>query len=239
MTAARPRIGITTDDSYSISEYERAVADAGGEPVRITPQSGAGATALNELDGIVFAGGDDIDPARYGQTPDPHTEPPSAERDAFELDLMRTAFARRLPTLAICRGVQVANVAFGGTLHQHVPDTFGAAIAHQPQVDGKTYRGIVGGHRVEAEPASLLASLAGAVVETGSRHHQSLDRIGEPFHVVARTPDGVVEALEANAPLPFWLGVQWHPESTVALDGGASAALFDGLVAAAREHSAL
>lgn len=224
----RPRVGITTDPTYAVAEYEAAVRAAGGDPVVLMPAAGSG---LAGLDGIVFAGGDDIDPARYGRARHPRTEVAAAERDTFELDLMRAALDCRVPTLAICRGMQIANVAFGGTLHQHVPDDFGVAIPHQPQIDGATFRGIIAEHRLTVEPASLLATLAGPSLATGSRHHQALERIADPFHVVARAPDGVIEAIEARAPM-FWLGVQWHPESTVTLDDGESAALFRGLVEA-------
>jgi putative glutamine amidotransferase len=227
----KPRIGITSERGVPVTEYEAAVQAAGGDAVRLLP-TGDGAV-LDTLDGIIFSGGEDVDPQRYGQAPHPLTEPASGARDTSEIALVRAAFDRGLPTLAICRGVQVANVAFGGSLHQHVPETYGDRVAHQPQVEGKTFRGLIDAHRVHVEPASRLAQLAGPELITGSRHHQSLDRIGDPFRVVARTDDGVVEALEAPGAAHFWLGVQWHPESTVALDGGASAALFSALVEAA------
>jgi putative glutamine amidotransferase len=228
----KPRIGITSERGVPVAEYEAAVEAAGGDAVRLL--SDGDDAVLDALDGIIFSGGDDIDPERYGQAPHARTEPGPAARDASEIALVRAAFERGLPALAICRGVQVANVAFGGSLHQHVPDTYGDRVAHQPQVDGATFRGLIDEHRVQVEPGSLLAQLTGPEIITGSRHHQSLDRIAEPFRVVARTADGVVEALEAPSAPHFWLGVQWHPESTVALDGGASAALFRALVDAAR-----
>jgi gamma-glutamyl-gamma-aminobutyrate hydrolase PuuD len=178
----KPRIGITSERGVPVAEYEAAVEAAGGDAVRLL--SDGDDAVLDALDGIIFSGGDDIDPERYGQAPHARTEPGPAARDASEIALVRAAFERGLPALAICRGVQVANVAFGGSLHQHVPDTY-----------------------------------------------------GEPFRVVARTADGVVEALEAPSAPHFWLGVQWHPESTVALDGGASAALFRALVDAARSFA--
>lgn len=227
----RPRIGITTDKSYDIGEYERAVTAAGGEPVRLLPSA---ERSLDGLDGIVFSGGDDIDPARYGAIAHPQTQLADPQRDAYELALMRAAFEGGMPTLAICRGLQVANVALGGALHQHVPDAYGTAVPHNPQVDGTTFRGLIDAHCVAIVPGSRLAAIAGAAVVTGSRHHQSVDRVAEPLRVVGRAPDGVVEALEAPEARSFWLAVQWHPESTVDLDGGASAALFAALVAAAQ-----
>jgi putative glutamine amidotransferase len=229
----RARIGLTTDPSYPVGEYEAAIRAAGGDPVVLMPASGADLAAL---DGIVFSGGEDVDPVRYGQPRHARTEIAAPERDAFEAGLVLDAMHRGLPALAICRGVQIANVAFGGTLHQHVPDTFGDAVSHQPQAGGATFRGVIAAHRVAIEPATRLASLTGVSIATGSRHHQALDRVAAPFHVVARTPDGLIEAIEPDAARAFWLGVQWHPESTVALDGGASAALFSALVDASRSE---
>jgi putative glutamine amidotransferase len=106
-------------------------------------------------------------------------------------------------------------------------------VPHSFNVGGKTFRGLIDKHRVEIEAGSRLASIAGDAVVTGSRHHQAVDRLATSLAVVARTPDGVVEALEAPAATAFWLAVQWHPESTVALDAGASAALFRALITAA------
>lgn len=236
MTSLPPRIGITTDASYSIAEYERALRGAGALPVPLLAGDPRDVAVLDDIDGIVFAGGEDVDPARYGAVAHPKTESPIPQRDAFEIALARAAFERDLPVLAICRGVQVSNVAFGGSLVQHVPDVFGREIPHQPQVDGTTYRGLIDAHRVRIDVPSRLADLVGRSIVTGSRHHQALDRIASGFHVVARTSDGVAEALEPDATMRFWIGVQWHPESTVALDHGVSAALFAALVAAARSR---
>jgi putative glutamine amidotransferase len=139
-----------------------------------------------------------------------------------------------MPTLAICRGVQVANVAFGGSLHQHVPDVVGERIPHRVlTADGRAMRGLVDAHVVTIEADSRLAALAGTACVTGSRHHQSVDRVADGFRVVARTADGIVEALEPADAAWFWLGVQWHPESTLGLDAGASAKIFAALIAAA------
>jgi putative glutamine amidotransferase len=115
-----------------------------------------------------------------------------------------------------------------------VPDVFGESVPHAPQADGATFRGLIDAHRVATVPGSLLAGTVGDVVVTGSRHHQSVDRVAGVLAISGRAPDGVVEALEAPAAKAFWLAVQWHPESTVDLDDGASAALFAALVANAR-----
>jgi putative glutamine amidotransferase len=226
----RPRIGITADPDYDVAEYEAAVRQAGGEPVRWMPDVTRVAADLRDVDGIIISGGEDVDPARYGAPAHPHTEIASAARDAYELALVRAAFDAGVPTLAICRGLQIANVAFGGSLHQHVPDLFGASVPHDLRIDGSTYRGLIDEHRLTIAAGSQLERIAGDGIVTGSRHHQSVDRVAAAFEVVARSSDGVIEALEAPAAARFWLAVQWHPESTTTLDGGASAALFRALV---------
>jgi gamma-glutamyl-gamma-aminobutyrate hydrolase PuuD len=233
----RPRIGVTADPGYDVGEYEAAIRQAGGEPVRWMPDVTRIDADLRNVDGIILSGGEDIDPARYGQALHPQAELASAARDEYEIALARAAYGRGIPTLAICRGLQIANVAFGGSLHQHLPDAFGADVPHAPQVDGATYRGLIDEHRVAVAEGSLLAKIAGDAVVTGSRHHQAVDRVADALRVVGRAPDGVVEALEAPAAKAFWLAVQWHPESTTALDAGASAALFAALVASARPYT--
>ena len=234
-TGGAPRVGITADPAYDVTEYEQAVRQAGGEPVRFMPDAKRIAADLAGLHGLILSGGDDIDPSRYGAAPHARTETASAERDAYELALVQAALASQLPTLAICRGLQVANVALGGTLHQHVPDVYGASVAHSRPVDGKTYRGLIEEHRLTVSARSRLARIAGDALVTGSRHHQAVDRVGAGLRVVARAPDGVIEALELIDAPQFWLAVQWHPESTLALDGGESAALFAALVDAGKD----
>src|SRR5580692_7107388 len=130
MTGGRPRIGITADPGYDVAEYEEAVRQAGGEPIRWMPDITRVAADLEGVDAIILSGGDDVDPARYGETAHFRTHVASAVRDAYEFALVRAAFVDGLPTLAICRGLQIANVAFGGSLHQHVPDVFGRSVPH-------------------------------------------------------------------------------------------------------------
>ncbi len=215
-------------------EYEAAVTAGGGEPVRLAPDVARIEADLAALDGIIFSGGDDVDPARYGHAAHPATAGIDAARDAYELALVRTAFARAVPALAICRGVQVANIAFGGTLHQHVPDRFGERVGHRVRdAAGTVRRGLLDGHEVTVEPGSRLAALVGPALVTGSRHHQAIDAVAPGFRIVGRTPDGVVEAIEPHDTGHFWLGVQWHPESTIPFDDGRSLALFRALVSAA------
>jgi putative glutamine amidotransferase len=217
-----------------MAEYADAVRAAGGEPIALAADPARVVADAGSLDALILSGGADVDPARFGEMPHAATYLATPERDAYELAIARTAYDARLPLLAICRGIQVANVAFGGSLHQHVPDVAGGDVPHAPPgPDGKTFRGLIDAHVVTVAPDSRLATLVGTTLVTGSRHHQSLNRIADPFRVVARTPDGIVEAIEARDAMRFWLGVQWHPESTVDLDGGASRAMFRALVAAA------
>jgi putative glutamine amidotransferase len=228
----KPRIGITAG-ADRILEYERAVRAAGGEPVTLAPEPERADADLCGLAGLVLSGGADVDPARFDQAPHPRTELATPARDAYEIAIARAAYERGLPTLAICRGIQVANVAFGGSLVQHVPDVAGEAVPHAIERDGATFRGLIDAHVVGTVAGSRLARLVGPAIVTGSRHHQAVDRVAEPFVVVARTRDGIVEALETRDAARFWLGVQWHPESTVDLDDGASRAIFRALIDAA------
>jgi putative glutamine amidotransferase len=216
-----------------MAEYERAVEAGGGEPLALAHDLARVEADLSAVDAIVLSGGADVDPAHFGEAPHASTYLAAPERDAYELALARAAYDARTPTLLICRGIQVANVAFGGSLHQHVPDVAGDGIPHAPAgADGRTLRGLIDEHVVSVAPDSRLAALVGTRIVTGSRHHQSLRRVAEPFRAVAHAPDGIVEAIEARDATRFWLGVQWHPESTLDLDDGASRAIFHALVAA-------
>jgi putative glutamine amidotransferase len=158
---------------------------------------------LDMLDGLILAGGSDVDPATYGAEPHPETRGTNEERDRFEVALARAALERDMPVLGICRGMQMLNVACGGTLVQHLDDI--ATHRHTP--------GEFCDHEVELEPESLVARAAGSErVAVKSHHHQGVDRVGDGLEVTGRNPgDGVVEAIE----LPdrqFALGVLWHPE---------------------------
>ena len=172
------RIGITADPGYDVAEYEQAVRSAGGDPIRLLPDLTRLAADVQDLDGLIFSGGEDVDPQRYGAAPHARTETASSLRDDYEFALMRAALDLQLPALAICRGLQVANVALGGSLHQHVPDVFGTSVPHSFPVNGRTYRGLIDQHRLEIDADSRLAGIAGTTLVTGSRHHQAVDRIG-------------------------------------------------------------
>jgi putative glutamine amidotransferase len=221
-------------------EYAAAVTAAGGTPRLLAFEPHCVDEQLAGAAGVLLSGGGDVDPRRYG-----HVGSLAAEidpvRDAFEIALVRRARERGLPTLCICRGVQLANVAFGGTLVDDIGAVFDARTAalHRREVDGKSERGLIAGHALEIVQPSLLASiLPDSQVVTGSRHHQCLAAVAADLRVVATTPDGIVEAVEARFASPFWLGVQWHPESTVELDGGASRAIFAAFVGAAAQTGA-
>jgi gamma-glutamyl-gamma-aminobutyrate hydrolase PuuD len=240
MTA--PLIGVTTSAeqtsrgvhrAFLNAAYIRAIERAGGVPVLLTPyHSPAAVTALwPRLDGILLTGGGDIEPTRFGEAAHPETSLISTERDALELDLVtRRALDAGVPLLAICRGIQVLNVALNGTLHQHVPDEYGHAIAHGQE--GPRHART---HEVAVEPGSLLARIAGAEqLRVNSFHHQAINTLGDGLRPVAWADDKVIEAVELPGAAGFVLAVQWHPEELVDEDPAARR-LFEALVTAARK----
>jgi putative glutamine amidotransferase len=192
--------------------YVEAVQRAGGLVVMLPPDERLAVEpeeALELLDGLMLAGGADIDPASYGQEAHPETVDTVPERDAFEIALVRAAIERDMPVLGICRGMQLINVARGGTLLQHLPDRFGH---HEHRRVLGSFDGAE--HDVVLSEGSLAASAAGEVVHvTKSHHHQGVDRLGEGLIVSGvSTLEDLPEAIE----LPdrrFVLGVQWHPEA--------------------------
>jgi putative glutamine amidotransferase len=190
--------------------YVRAVQAAGGVAVLLPPDDAAAQDPddlLDRLDALILAGGADVDPATYGARPHPEVSVTVPERDRFELSLATRALDRELPLLAICRGMQMLNVALGGTLVQHVPDVVG----HE---DHRHTPGQFADHDVELEPGSLAARTAGAErLAVKSHHHQGVDELGEGLEVTARSVgDGLPEAVE-DRDGRFVLGVLWHPEA--------------------------
>jgi putative glutamine amidotransferase len=206
------------------TRYADSIQRAGGVPVLLPPIEPAAATyAVGRLDGLVIAGGADVDPGRYGADPHPLTVSWRTDRDAWELALLEAAEARELPALGICRGMQVMAVHSGGTLDQHLPDSVGHQT-HSPS--GPEF----GDVDIETVAGTRLRMLLGDRSSVGCHHHQSV-REHPGFVVAARAEDGTVEAIEAPGER-FRVAVQWHPETR------ADAGLFAGLVAAATSYAA-
>jgi putative glutamine amidotransferase len=189
--------------------YTDAILAAGLIPLVIPPMGGdAAAAILDSVEGLLLTGGEDIDPALFGAARHPATGPANDKRDQIELALAREAARRKMPTLAICRGVQVLNVALGGTLVQDIPSEVGKSLDHD--AEGARSQRV---HGVAVSSGSRLSEIVNAAeINTNSFHHQSVDRLGEGLRITARSPDGVVEAVEC-ADRAWWaIGVQWHPE---------------------------
>lgn len=211
------------------NSYLEALRRAGARPVAISaPEDGSPEEILAPFGGLVLIGGGDVDPARFGQLPHPEVYGIERERDALEIDLLREADRAALPVLAICRGLQVANVAFGGTLHQHLPDVPGV---EEHRVTRGRQRQM---HEVKVAESSRLHQACGQTTfEVASSHHQGIDTLGEGLVPVAWAGDGLVEAVER--PEGWIVGVQWHPEETTATDR-AQQALFDAFAGAAGDY---
>lgn len=214
--------------AYLPADYFEGVTLAGGIPVLLPPQpvnSGAVNRLLDSLDALVITGGYDLDPAAYGQQPHETTDEPRTDRDAWEFALLRAALERRLPVLGICRGAQLLNVAFGGTLHQHLPEVIG----HSGHRAGN---GVFSRLPVRTVPGTKVAAVLGETADVPCYHHQAIDTVGDQLVVGAWDTDGVVEAVELPGDA-FALAVQWHPEKS--LD---DLRLFTALVDAARSYAA-
>ena len=230
----RPVVGITTyaqEASWGVwrlpaalvpLDYVDAVELAGGRPVLVPPSNEGVDETLDALDAIVFSGGADVDPSIYGAEPHPATDVPQGRRDAGELALLVAALERDLPVLAVCRGFQLLNVARGGDLVQHLPETVG----HD---DHKRVPGEFAEHAVEVKEGTRLAAIVGARSDVTSHHHQAPGRVGEGLVETAWAQDGTLEAVE-DPSRRFALGVQWHPEA------GEDHALFTALVDEARAY---
>jgi putative glutamine amidotransferase len=205
-------------------DYVDAVERAGGRPVLIPPSEHGVAETLDALDGLVFSGGADVDPSLYGAEAHPTTDTPQARRDAGELALLTAALERDMPTLAICRGFQLLNVARGGDLVQHLPDTVGND--EHKQVPGTFVE-----HSVEVKEGTRLAGMVDGRSKVASHHHQGLGRLGDGLVETAWADDGTLEGVE-DPSLRFAVGVQWHPEARE------DRALFESLVEEARGYRA-
>ncbi len=243
---SKPVIGITSggrsegyiksrhyDEFYSTPvPYVDAVRRAGGLPLMLAPGPDW-ADLLALVDGVVVTGGTDIDASEYGgDLHNPHLLPADRERDLAELALARQMLADQdKPLLCICRGLQVLNVAAGGSLYEHIPDIRERDI-HRDEA------GLWAMQQVNVAPDSLIADVMGlTTLHTSSGHHQAVKEVGAGLRVVARADDGIIEALE-SASHPWLIAVQWHPEVTAAQDPSQQA-LFDALVARAAEGRGL
>jgi len=222
LSGSRPVVGLTTylqqaqtgvwdvRASFLPAIYFEGVAMAGGISVLLPPQPVDETIAdrvLDGLDGLIVTGGRDLDPATYGQPVHPATDQPNDDtrmRDGWEFALLKGAIRRGIPVLGICRGAQVVNVAYGGTLHQHLPDVLGHARHQKGNAVFTT-------SSVRTVPGTRLAALIGESSDAQCYHHQAIDRLGEGLIVSASDADGVIEAVESPGG-PFLLAVQWHPE---------------------------
>ena len=235
--SSQPVIGITTyrqqaktgvwdvDAAFLHSGYIESVTRAGGIAVLLPPQPASIEIAdrvLDGLDGLVFAGGRDVNPERYNETPGEHTDEPDRRRDEWEFTVLNAALRRELPILFICRGAQVLNVYRGGTLIQHLPDVVGSNEYQRGNAEFTSLE-------MSVAPGSKLESIVGSTVTGSVYHHQAIDAVGSGLTVSARSADDVIEAVEIDDYL-FGVAVQWHPEVTSETDGR----LFDALATAAR-----
>jgi putative glutamine amidotransferase len=220
---------------HGIHDYEEAIRRAGGEAVVIEPGSQPIEDVMTTAEGLLLTGGGDVDPSLYGAAAHATYSPAEEGRDQFEIALVNRAMERRLPILAICRGVQVLNVARGGSLVQDIPSELSDALTHRLPVPPNETVKIA--HDVWVERDSLLGRLLTPHLEeddtcaVNSRHHQAVQRLGTGLLVVATAPDGVIEAVEAPEH-PFCLGVQWHPENFYRT--GEFRELFEGLLQASQ-----
>ncbi len=209
-------------------KYLYAIEAAGGVPVVVPPlRADALEPLLDRVAGVCLSGGPDLDPKSYGERRHARTGPVESQLDAFELAFARAADARGLPILAVCRGLQLLNVARGGTLHQHLPDVVGERVTHRQHEVGTRST-----HWVTLAPSSRLSQiLSRRRTKVNSFHHQSIATLGAGLTITSRASDGTVESVEA-ADRDFVLGVQWHAECLVERTG--QAALFRAFVDSAR-----
>lgn len=236
----RPVVGLTTylerakqgvwdvRASFLPQQYFDSVTASGGVAVLLPPQPSPQAAAdavLDGLDGLILTGGLDVQPELYGAERHPLTDPARPDRDDWELALLRGARERGIPVFGICRGLQLINVAAGGSLHQHLPEALGT---ERFRVGG----GVFADNTVVVDAGSRLAGLVGdGELSVKSYHHQGVDRLGAGLVVTARTDDGLVQAFEAPGDA-YLVAVQWHPE-----ENSEDRRLFLGLVASAAEHA--
>ena len=228
-----PVIGVT--HCRKLEDYRQAVLHVGGE-VRILEPTISIEDALAGIDGLLLTGGEDIGPSLYGEAAHPAVVDVEPARDEFEIALVRAARTNHLPILAICRGIQVLNVAYGGTLVQDIPSQVSSALEHRMEVP--PHQSFDYAHELWIEKESTLARLMSDrlkdadTCEVNSRHHQAVKEVAAGFQVSATAPDGIIEAIEDPAAI-FCLGVQWHPENFWRT--GEFRALFEGFLEASKK----
>lgn len=214
----RPVIGLTTAftrakwsvwDKEAVvlsAEYVHRVDGAGATPVLLPPNTGDVGEVLSRLDAIIFVGGADINPALYGQEPHTQTQPAADILDSWDFALVKAAIKHKLPFLAICRGMQLVNIAQGGTLTQHLPDKVGHQ-RHRLQTGALSNT-----HPVKIAKGSVLEPIMGLNPAVVTYHHQAVDKLGANLEPIAWAEDGAIEALQLTAH-PWGISVQWHPEA--------------------------
>ena len=246
-----PLIGVTAtlkQDSESVEQrplgvfvradldYVDGVTGAGGVPVVLPPIVEATEEMVGGIDGLLLSGGSDLDPSYYGEEPLPELGTTIPERDAFEVAILEHALERGMPVFGICRGLQVLNVALGGTLYQDLPSQFGTdgLIAHRQQMPKWQWT-----HEIEVSSGSGTASIMESTdLRVNSYHHQAIKDLAEPLVAVAYASDGVIEAVESPDLSDHWLlGVQWHAEAMRDVEGSEHRNLFSAHVAAAERYA--
>ncbi len=232
------QINSTTPLTYSINQtYVDAIVSAGGVPLCVTrPEKEALEVLLSNIDGILLAGGHDIDPTHYGEEKKEYTCNIDSARDVLEIMLVEIARERGIPILGICRGMQVMNVAFGGSLYQDVYLEMTKGMVHDFH-NGKGGRPLARNaiaHDVTISEGTLLSLIAGSSsIPVNSLHHQGIKKVGAGLRVSATAPDGLIEAVEIGGH-PFGLGVEWHPEE---LGDAVSQKIFATFIAATKNKS--
>lgn len=241
-----PRIGLTAR-RHGVGEpnplvenvalqatYSDAIERAGGLPVLLAPREiddGVAASIVGSLNGLLLTGGADVNPALYGEEAHPSVRVVDDLQDSFELALLRGALDQDIPVLAVCRGLQVLNVALGGSLRQHILDDPGVGAHGVPFGGGGTR------NEIRIRPDSLLAEVLGGASAIGEcHHHQAVGRVADGLRVVAKTADDTIEALEMPERTAWMVAVQWHPEDTAATDPQQQR-LFDELVRQAADRT--
>ncbi len=214
-----------------MSDYLESVRRAGGEPLEVAAGGESPEHILARVDGVMLTGGGDVDPILYGEAPHATFQAAEADRDQFEIALTRAAIAAKIPFFAICRGMQLANVAMGGTLIQDIPSEVPGALEHsvpEPRAHVAHEVWVAKGSRLSALLADHMED--GETCHVNSRHHQSVATAAPGFEVTATSPDGVIEAMEKTG-TAFCIGVQWHPENFWRT--GEFRSLFEGFIQAA------